>query len=320
MFVAELLLADADHLFGQRPQRLRSVGVHVVRELTFEPAHVAWRVGLAAVMLGLGQRAACGRVHVLRARHLGSCAPERADTGVRGALGRFQQPVIGHLVQQIVLKGVLARIVERRGVVAHDEALAQQHRQGFERRRVDGRERPVPEHVPHHRRVLQSEPLVGLQRVKARLQHTGEGRRHVGHQQLVGQDSPALRFGEDHAVVEQHLDQFFHVKRVAFRATRQQRAQCGRYLGKAVQQQVGEFVAECLVERPEFDLVVALDVMRPVGVALEERRACQHQCQQRRVVVAGQEVAHKVERAVVAPMQVIQHHHDGPRLAEPPQA
>ena len=67
VFVAELLLADADHLFGQRPQRLPGVGIQVDRKLILEPARVPLRVGLAAVVLRLGQRAARRRGHVLRA-------------------------------------------------------------------------------------------------------------------------------------------------------------------------------------------------------------------------------------------------------------
>ena len=226
-------------------------------------------------------------------------------------------------MQQVVGERIFAGVVERGGVVAHDQAFAQQQRQGVDRARVDGPERPIPEHVPHHRRLLQRTALARCERVQPGLQHAGQRRRHASTEQLVGQHAPAVGLGHDDAVVDQHLHQFFHVERVAFGTTGEQRPQRHGHRGQPIEQPACQLVAGRLVERPEFELGRAVDVVGPVGpvrFALEQRRARQQQQQQRRAVILGQQVAHEVQCAAIRPMQVVQHHDDRSACGEAAQA
>jgi len=76
MVGTELLLADANQLLGERSQRLAVPGVQVVTELGLEPSDVVGRIGLAAVVLRLDERAARRRVDASRRIDRGARAPE----------------------------------------------------------------------------------------------------------------------------------------------------------------------------------------------------------------------------------------------------
>jgi hypothetical protein len=235
-------------------------------------------------------------------------------------LRRLQNAVVDDLVQQVVLERVLAGVVERRGVAAHDEPLSQQHRQHLERGAVDRCERAVPEHVPDHGGLLQSPALARRQRIDARLQHAGQGRRYMRFEQLVGQHAPPVGLDADDAVVDQHLDQFFHVERVAFGAGGQQRAQRRRDLGQALQQDLGQFLTERLVERLQLEHRMAHVAELPLGLRVGRRGARHQHAEQRRIAVGHQQMAHEVERAGVGPVQIVQHHHHRPAFAETAEA
>ena len=99
---------------------------------------------------------------------------------------------------------------------------ALQHRR---RVRVEGVQRVVPEHRADDARELHRAPLGGAQRVEPRLQHAGQGAGDPGDAQPLVEHAPALALDQDHAVVDQHLDQLFGVERVAFGLLLDQRAQ-----------------------------------------------------------------------------------------------
>jgi hypothetical protein len=120
-------------------------------------------------------------------------------------------------------------------------------------------------------RLLQGPPLGRRQTVEPGLQHADQGRRHLGRQQFLAVEPPDLAPGLDGALVDQHLDQFFHVERVALGPARHQLAQGRRNLRQLLQQLVGELAAEVLAERRQVDPLVLCraDPFRP---ALEQGR------------------------------------------------
>ena len=58
----------------------------------------------------------------------------------------------------------------------------------------------------------------GGKTIQARLQHTCQGCRNVYFLQAAQINPPRFFTGDDHAILDQHLDQFFQVKGIAFRA------------------------------------------------------------------------------------------------------
>jgi len=165
-----------------------------------------------------------------------------------GALRPLEHTVIGDLLEQVVLKRVLAGPVGGRCIAPHDQLLAQQHGQCVRRGRVDGSQDLVREHVADHSGLLKRGLFVRAQRVQTNLQHPGQRGRDADLEQPVRQHVPALRVGGDHAVVDQHFHQFFHVERVALCATGDQRLQRRRHLRDALQQHIGQLVAVGLVQ------------------------------------------------------------------------
>jgi hypothetical protein len=79
-------------------------------------------------------------------------------------------------------------------------------------RRVELDQRLVPEHRPDDARLLQRQPLGRRQAVEPGLQDADERRRHLGEHQPLGVDGPDVA-GLDRPLVDQHLDQLFHVER-----------------------------------------------------------------------------------------------------------
>ena len=138
---------------------------------------------------------------------------------------------------------------------------------------------------------------------------------------LSRQHVPALGLDFDDAVVDQHLDQFFHVERVAFGAVGDQRAQRRRDVVEALQQRLGELLADLLVERLQVEPLVR-DVL-----ASTQSACCSNTVGRVMISVssgmsrfASQQTAHERERLRVGPVQVVEHHHHRPRLAEAAQA
>ena len=107
------------------------------------------------MVMGLGQRAAGGRVDPLRAGDLGARAPEPTGAGMALQPRRLEHALVGDLLQQLVLERVFAAVNAEALVARHDQMPMQQGRQRARRRRVDRSERLVPEHMADDRRLLQ---------------------------------------------------------------------------------------------------------------------------------------------------------------------
>ena len=150
--------------------------------------------------------------------------------GVAFALVALEHGVVGHLVQHLMAEGVLAQAVELR-IRPGQRQFALHHRgQLFGGLGFHGRQGLVPEHRAHHAGLLQRAFLGRRQAVQPGLQHAGQRGRHLGHHQAFGVDLPRLT-GFDGALVDQHLQQLFHVEGVAFGAAGEQFAQRGGDLG-----------------------------------------------------------------------------------------
>ncbi len=90
--------------------------------------------------------------------------------------------------------------------------------------------------MPDHGRHLQRAAFALRQRIQPCLQHAGQRGRHLQGAELVAEHAPALAVGQDYAVVDEHLHQFFHVERVALGAGGEHRAQAFGHIGEALQQ------------------------------------------------------------------------------------
>ena len=261
-----------------------------------------------------------GAEKVARARARPAGQP-RGGFGVQGLARALEQRVVGHLMQDLVPERVLAHVVEARVLVRQSKFTPHQGRQRLRCGRVEGGERVVPEHQADHAGLLQREPLGAGQAVQAGLQHAGQGGRHRRGHEARRMQRPVLCAGLDRALVDQHLDQLFHVERVAFRAADDQLAQRGRHFGQLLQQLVGELLAVALVERHQVDAQVRRAAGDALGTALEQRRARQAQHQQRHIAVDVGQVGQELERSVVGPVQVVELQQQRRRLAraDPPQ-
>ena len=196
------------------------MGVEVVEELRVEPGRERLRVGAPAMVVRLGERAAGRRGDVLRARHLGARAPEGADPLVAPLALLLQHAVVGHLVQQVMLEGVLAAS-STLAVATHDELLAQQR---------PAARRRAPASIAASAWSQNTWPTTAACCSAVRSRGASASSRacstpvsvgrHARREQLVGQHAPALGVDLDHAVVDQHLDQLFHVERIALGAAR----------------------------------------------------------------------------------------------------
>ena len=198
------------------------------------------------------------------------------------------------LLQDVVAERVLANPVEPGLRMRRDQRSLLHGGQRVGRVCVDGDQGLVPEHVADHRSPLQGQLFGRSDAVEPGLQHAGQGGRHAGGQQLVGMHRPALAVDADGAFVDQHLDQLFHVERVAFGAAGDQRPQRVRNVGQALQQFVGELAAGLGGQRAELDAPCGCGG-GPVGVPLVQGRARQRECQHRHVAQHPEQVVQEVE-------------------------
>ena len=110
-------------------------------------------------------------------------------------------------------------------------------------------QRVLPEHRADDARELHRAPLGGAQGVEPGLQHSGQGAGNAGDAQPLFKHAPLLALDQDHAVVDQHLDELLGVEGVAFGLLLDQRAQGRRGLGQALQHGAGERLALAGAER-----------------------------------------------------------------------
>ena len=128
--------------------------------------------------------------------------------------------------------------------------------------------------------------------------------------QLLRAQRPALAAGGvDRPLVDQHLDQLFHVEGVALGAADDQLAQRGGDRRELLQQFAGECLSDARIERAQVDALV-LDAAAPVAAALEQGRPGQAEHEHRHVAIDLGEMDEEVERAVVGPVQVVELEHD----------
>ena len=226
----------------------------------------------------------------------------------------LEHRLVGHLAQQRVLKEVLPRPRKRRRSAPEYEFPATQRLQGGADAwrftlGAQGPHRLVPEDAPHHRRPLQGRPVGLWQTVQPRLQHPGQRRRHANRHQARRVHLPRFRARDDAPLVNQHLDQFFGVERVAFRAAHHQVAQGGRHLGHPLQDLGHELPAGAPGERQQVEPRMGLVPLAPLRAALVEWGAGEGKDQQRQVVAPLHQVGDGVERVVVGPVQVFEQEH-----------
>jgi hypothetical protein len=218
------------------------------------------------------------------------------------ALG-LQHGFVGHLVQQVVAEGFFSGVFEGTALAPLHQGLALQSGQGRWRQRVQRRQRVVPEHTAHDAGLLQRMPLGHGQCVQPRLQHASERGRYTRRGQAFGVHRPDRAFDGDDTIVDQHLQQLFHVVRVARRLFDEQFGQRGRCLRKAVQQGCGQGPAfdraQCFQQQP----FVAGNAFGPGRPALQQRGPCQaeHQHGPWRV----HQLLQCIQRGLVGPMQVV---------------
>ena len=248
----------------------------------------------AAVVAGLLEVLGREPQEVVRAR-AGQAGEPLSGLGVVFAPPTLQHGVVGDVVQDLVAEGVLAHAVEAGIQARRDEGPAGHAGECLGGMGVDRVQRLVPEHEADHRGLLQGQLLSRLHAVEPGLQQAGQRRWHVGGEQLVGVHRPALFAEADDTFVDQHLDQFLHVERVAFGATGDLLAQHLGHLGQLFQQLVCKGPAEVLIERGQLDALRRRCSTRPIGTPLEQRRAAQAQHQHRHIGVDVDEVLQEVE-------------------------
>ena len=163
--------------------------------------------------------------------------------GVRLAPVGLEHRVVGHLMQEVVLERRFAGAGERALHSCLHHRLLLERAQHRRRVRIEGVQRVVPEHRADDAGELHRAPLGGAERVEPRLQHPGQGAGNAGDAQPLVEHAPALALDQDHAVVDQHLDQLFGIEGVAFGLLLDQRAQGRRGLGQALQHGAGERLA-----------------------------------------------------------------------------
>ena len=103
------------------------------------------------------------------------------------------------------------------------------------RLRVDRGQCLVPELGADYAGLLQALPLARCQRVQRGLQHAYQRGGHLQVLQPVFLKMPPIVCGLDDAAVHQHLQQRFHVVRIARGLAGQQRLQLRRRFGHALQ-------------------------------------------------------------------------------------
>src|ERR1035438_225484 len=144
-----------------------------------------------------------------------------------------QNILIDDLAHQLVLEEVFGRAAERRGLPAKDQFLASQSLQGILNLswgetaptfggRVQMLQRAVPEGAPHDRRPLEHRPFRSRQAVNARLQYSRQRGRDSRGGQARRFNAPFLRPGDNHFLIDQHLNGFFNEKGVAVRSAHQE--------------------------------------------------------------------------------------------------
>ena len=213
---------------------------------------------------------------------------------------------VGDLVQQVVFEAELGGLVDRARGVRHDHLEPLQAGQCDRCLCIEGRERSVPENIADQCRLLQARAIRRGQAVQACLQHAGQSGRNARGTQLLGLHAPRIPTRHDRAFVDQHLQQLFHVIRVARGPCREQLAQGLRYLVQALQQLAGQFKTVRAVQGLELDARVPRRLRGPVRPPLEQGRSRGGDEQRRHVAIQLGQLFEEAQRGLVGPMHVVQ--------------
>ena len=176
-------------------------------------------------------------------RRLAAPREPRRNLAMRLALDALQHAVVRHLVQNVMLENVFAHAFEGGRLARIDQLATRQQRQNLGRFRIEHQQGFFPEHVTDDGSELERRTLLGRKGIEACLKNAGERCRHARADEPFGYDAPALCIGFDDAVVDQHLDQLFHVERIALRSPGNQFVQRRGNPVEALQQHAGEFAA-----------------------------------------------------------------------------
>ena len=155
----------------------------------------------------------------------------------------FQQRVVGHLVQQVVVELALDGAFEVAAVAHLHESRPLQRRQGQRCVGVQRLQRVVPEDVANDAGLAGSLPFRGRQGVEPRLQQADQRARQAHGSQPIDLHRPVRLAGDDDPVVDEPAHQLLHVVRVALGLADDELDQPGWHRGDALQQRLHQQVA-----------------------------------------------------------------------------
>ena len=146
----------------------------------------------------------------------------------------FEYAFISHPTQQSVFENVFLHPGKSRGFAGENhllavervqdgiDALGRKHRA---RMLIQIDHRPLPKHPPDYRSALEYQAVFRGQAIQAGLQQGGQGGRDVQRIQARQIDAPLAFFGQNHVVIDEHLEQLFDEVRHAIRLGGDHRAQ-----------------------------------------------------------------------------------------------
>ena len=237
------------------------------------------------------------------------------DLAMSFALDALQYAVVRDLMQHVVLEDVFAHAFESGRLSCEYQFAPGQPRQRLGCFVVQRQQGVFPEHMTDDRCELQCAAFLRRERIEARLQDAGERGRDMGVGQARGDDAPAFGIGHDDAVVDQHLDQFLHVERVAFATAGDQFAKRRGYVREPLQQHSCKCATFVPRQLRKVDARVDFLSTAPQGSAFIKCGTSEPDDQERHVAATGHEVIDEIERPVVGPVQVVEHQQHGVAVA-----
>ena len=241
----------------------------------------------------------------------GSLEPCRRAAVQDGPIAQ-QDGLVRDVMEQRVLEDELVACVERRGVPRKDQLASGDgaEARGSVAERGHG---VVPEDAPDDRRVLHAPAGPVREGVESCLQHPGERRRYSAVVEVsVVDDPPSVRtVGVDDPVVDQHLDEFLDVERVALRALHDDVDEVGRHLVGLLQDLDDERASLTVGQRAQRDTggVRAQQLEPPWCIARvgPARGHHEHRCRRQ----CCEQVPEDVDGVVIGPVDIFEQEHDG---------
>lgn len=227
------------------------------------------------------------------------------------ALVALEHGAVGHLVQQVVAKGELARIGKGAVFAGQRQRPLTQRAQFGGGVVVQRRQRIVPEHGSDHAGLLQRPALRRQQRVEPGLQHTHQRGRHLQVRQAARRQLPVHGGRDQHALVDQHLQQRFHAARVAVGAFDKQLPQRRpvHMRPEVLQQRSRQRLAVVGRQGLQQQTAVHGPGLGQANAPFEQLGSRGTNGQQRQVVAGAGQVHDGIQRSVTGPVQVVEHQH-----------